>query len=80
MRTVRCSSFWRKTVGSVGWGQVLEESPRKKHMAMEVCPAVEVTRVVTGVVMGMAREAELLPCRGQPYWFVSLGDSQESRS
>ena len=58
---MRCSSFFRKTVGSVGWGQVLEESPRKKHMVMEVPPAVGVTRVVTGVVMGMARARELLP-------------------
>ena len=61
VRTLRCSSVWRKTAASVGWGQVLEESPRKKHMVMEVPPLVEVTRVVTGVVMGMAREAELLP-------------------
>ena len=58
---LRCSSVLRKTAESVGRGQVLEESPRKKHMVMEVPPVVEVTRVVTGVVMGMAREAELLP-------------------
>ena len=43
-----------------GAGQAAEE-PRKKHISRVTVVLVEVTSVVTGVVMGILAEPELFP-------------------